>query len=825
MRKTVFISHSHKDADWADWFFEAISGPDVDIFYDGVNSKRSKSRLDGPLSKQLADQIERTDIAVILGSESYMDGVWGHTEYSAFIERLSRKENIKILTFWVGGNLPNPILSAYGTHCLSDKSEESLCLLKEKLAPYLYRNTVKTTSAVELPNKATIAEDFKSFLLILDKHQNQLEKIAPKELRNTAQFGKTSFASIEQDISIRETNFILCKAHYKNEYFICIVDSNVEVDFDRLASQDRDYRKAAKADVADLSEFGFNYNFVHPMVRLINKASIKVVVDLNILYQSLFFPRTLIRIPTAKDSKIDVSISTFIRALDDFHGRQYVKYAYCSSKGWKSDQFYRMVSSVYANTRFAPTPSNSLHVGNVRAALIPYLLAKIGSPVTSFLLRFDDTDTSRLADGAYGLITDDLKWLNLLPKLGKTLKQSSAESQDVYRGILEALKQANFTTIIDGEVHMTLPDENEFYLWLDFINGPQISTSIPWKNRELGESQNLALQRRDGSYYYKFTGAIDDMLLTSHIIRDESQLAGGLTDRQAFIASRIRRAFEIQRQHSSFDSTVADGLTSYISQFVNRARLPFPVMSPPAYFHFGIVTDEHNNPLSKRNNPETIYDIRRTKKILPEALVAQMVSSIIRTDSTWSENWALALENLYSVGLAAFYETISNKMTLERLLPSRRSYQYSLKETKKWERKIICSCTATLLDQMISRSEIFSSDAKEKNIFLRKIWSGNREKLSCWSDVLSISSFYTENGIRQISQRLNSANLDEVERAIFFSKNEKQYYSNVSLLTPSQKERIRSALFDTQQSVSGIRIADLSGFVDLNILKSALQDR
>lgn len=62
-------------------------------------------------------------------------------------------------------------------------------------------------------------------------------------------------------------------------------------------------------------------------------------------------------------------------------------------------------------TRFAPSPTGYIHVGNVRAALFPYLLAR--QQKGSFILRIEDTDQARFVEGATDLILDTLEWLGL----------------------------------------------------------------------------------------------------------------------------------------------------------------------------------------------------------------------------------------------------------------------------------------------------------------------------------------------------------------------------------------------------------------------------
>ena len=62
-------------------------------------------------------------------------------------------------------------------------------------------------------------------------------------------------------------------------------------------------------------------------------------------------------------------------------------------------------------TRFAPSPTGYIHVGNVRAALFPWLLAR--QQKGTFILRIEDTDQARFVEGSTDLILDTLEWLGI----------------------------------------------------------------------------------------------------------------------------------------------------------------------------------------------------------------------------------------------------------------------------------------------------------------------------------------------------------------------------------------------------------------------------
>lgn len=62
-------------------------------------------------------------------------------------------------------------------------------------------------------------------------------------------------------------------------------------------------------------------------------------------------------------------------------------------------------------TRFAPSPTGYIHIGNVRSAIYPYLLARQSDG--KMILRIEDTDRARYVEGATELIEDTLEWLGL----------------------------------------------------------------------------------------------------------------------------------------------------------------------------------------------------------------------------------------------------------------------------------------------------------------------------------------------------------------------------------------------------------------------------
>lgn len=73
-------------------------------------------------------------------------------------------------------------------------------------------------------------------------------------------------------------------------------------------------------------------------------------------------------------------------------------------------------TSVPIRTRFAPSPTGSLHLGGLRTALFCYVFARKHNG--KFILRIEDTDQSRLVPGAAEEIADALKWAGINPDEG-----------------------------------------------------------------------------------------------------------------------------------------------------------------------------------------------------------------------------------------------------------------------------------------------------------------------------------------------------------------------------------------------------------------------
>lgn len=216
-------------------------------------------------------------------------------------------------------------------------------------------------------------------------------------------------------------------------------------------------------------------------------------------------------------------------------------------------------------TRFAPSPTGALHVGNVRTALHNWLLAKQAGG--RFLLRIDDTDKERSREEYVEAIRADLAWLGLVPdgeerqsarfelyerefqKLvaaGRVYRcyETSQELElkrkvllgrglpPIYDRAALALSEADHAAkAAAGErPHWRfLLDHDQPIEWTDGIRGPQ-----HFDPRQMSDP---VVRRADGSWLYMLPSAIDDVAMgISHVLRGEDHVSNTAAQVQMFTA-------------------------------------------------------------------------------------------------------------------------------------------------------------------------------------------------------------------------------------------------------------------------------------------------
>ena len=95
------------------------------------------------------------------------------------------------------------------------------------------------------------------------------------------------------------------------------------------------------------------------------------------------------------------------------------------------------MNPVKVRTRFAPSPTGFIHLGNIRSALYPWAFARANQGV--FILRIEDTDLERSTQAAVDVIIEGMKWLGLDHDEGPFYQM---QRMDRYKAVLAQLKAA-----------------------------------------------------------------------------------------------------------------------------------------------------------------------------------------------------------------------------------------------------------------------------------------------------------------------------------------------------------------------------------------------
>ena len=169
-------------------------------------------------------------------------------------------------------------------------------------------------------------------------------------------------------------------------------------------------------------------------------------------------------------------------------------------------------------TRFAPSPTGYMHIGNLRTALYAYLFAK--SQGGDFILRIEDTDRARYVADAVEFIEKTLAAAKIIPDEGphhggNFAPYIQSERKDIYKKYAEQLVEQGNAYYEETEngvaIRQKMPTTGET-TFFDILHG-----NITIANSEL---EDQILLKSDGMPTYNFANVIDDHLMEiTHIIR------------------------------------------------------------------------------------------------------------------------------------------------------------------------------------------------------------------------------------------------------------------------------------------------------------------
>ena len=261
-------------------------------------------------------------------------------------------------------------------------------------------------------------------------------------------------------------------------------------------------------------------------------------------------------------------------------------------------------------TRFAPSPTGFIHLGNIRSALYPWAFAR--SQKGTFILRIEDTDVERSSQAAVDVILESMAWLGMEPDEGPFYQM---ERMDRYKEVLAGMKAVGlvypcYMSIAeldalrerqmankekpryDGtwrpEPGKTLPPVPEGVQPVLRFKNP-IGGVVAWDDKVKGrveidndELDDLVIARPDGTPTYNFCVVVDDIdMHITHVIRGDDHVNN--TPRQINIFHALGK-------------------------------------EPPVYAHLPTVLNEQGEKMSKRHGakPVTWY---RDAGFLPDAMV------------------------------------------------------------------------------------------------------------------------------------------------------------------------------------------------------------
>jgi glutamyl-tRNA synthetase len=160
----------------------------------------------------------------------------------------------------------------------------------------------------------------------------------------------------------------------------------------------------------------------------------------------------------------------------------------------------------------APSPTGALHLGGVRTALFNWLFAR--NRGGEFLVRIENTDTSREVQGAVEHALESLRWLGLDWDRPPSFQLDRLED---CRKVAEQLVVDGAAYEDEGAIRFRMPDSGETS-WVDVVRG-----EISFPNESL---EDLVLVRADGRPTYNFASPLEDVWDgITHVIRGEDHVS------------------------------------------------------------------------------------------------------------------------------------------------------------------------------------------------------------------------------------------------------------------------------------------------------------
>ena len=263
-------------------------------------------------------------------------------------------------------------------------------------------------------------------------------------------------------------------------------------------------------------------------------------------------------------------------------------------------------------TRFAPSPTGHIHVGNLRTALMNYLIARKAGG--TFILRIDDTDPERSKEEYVDKIKEDLDWLGL--HWDRLERQS--DRLDRYADAADALRHTGrFYEAFETPTDLDLKRKKQ----LNMGKPPVYDRAAMALSED--ERQALRVERGQGVWRFKLNHARIEW--TDGILGDVSIDAASVSD-----PVLIRQDGQVLYTLASVVDDTEMGVTDVVrgSDHVTNTATQIQIIEAlggnvPRFAHHSLLTGPQGEALSKRLGTLSLRDLRE-QGVAPIALLSLM---------------------------------------------------------------------------------------------------------------------------------------------------------------------------------------------------------
>jgi glutamyl-tRNA synthetase len=313
-------------------------------------------------------------------------------------------------------------------------------------------------------------------------------------------------------------------------------------------------------------------------------------------------------------------------------------------------------------TRFAPSPTGYIHVGNLRTALMNYLIARKSGG--TFILRLDDTDQERSKQEYIDGLMEDLDWLGL--HWDRVEQQS--KRMDRYAEAADQLRAAGrFYECFESPVELDLKRKKQ----LNMHKPPVYDRS----SLHLTAAEKAALRAEGREGYWRFKLDLERIEWPDGILGDISIDAASVSD-----PVLIRADGQVLYTFASSVDDVDMGVTFIVrgADHVTNTATQIQIMkalggTPPSFAHHSLLTGTEDEKLSKRLGALSLRDLRASG-VEPMALL----SMLARLGSSKPIELAHSMEDLIDGFDIGSFGAAPTKFDADDLFPLTRQHVQGL---------------------------------------------------------------------------------------------------------------------------------------------------